>query len=287
MLWGNNPVATWLAQASAIGEGRKKGARMLVIDPRHTEFARDADVWLNINPGTDAVLAMGFIRQLLEEGYNEAFVRTWTDAPLLVNEDSGRLLRERDITSDAVTNHYLLWDSVDNIARCCTDAVAGDEVFYQRASLVGRYSLPLANGETAVCTPALEVLRQAVAGYTLEHVATVTGVSIKTTGCHGVNSAFITHCVPCLVGIAQSQNATQTERAIAILYALTGAFDTRGSNRIYAKPPFNAVNPLSLLPESQRQKALDSANVHWVRRQVVMSRQPIYIVPSWNINLTK
>jgi anaerobic selenocysteine-containing dehydrogenase len=41
---------------------------MLVIDPRHTEFARDADVWLNINPGTDAVLAMGFIRQLLEEG---------------------------------------------------------------------------------------------------------------------------------------------------------------------------------------------------------------------------
>ncbi|MFG6404835.1 molybdopterin-dependent oxidoreductase [Klebsiella variicola] len=257
MLWGNNPAATWLAQASAIGEGRKKGARMLVIDPRHTEFARDADVWLNINPGTDAVLAMGFIRQLLEEGYNEAFVRTWTDAPLLVNEDSGRLLRERDITSDAVTNHYLLWDSVDNIARCCTDAVAGDEVFYQRASLVGRYSLPLANGETAVCTPALEVLRQAVAGYTLEHVATVTGVSIKKQQAAMAlirrSSRIAYHA---WVGIAQSQNATQTERAIAILYALTGAFDTRGSNRIYAKPPFNAVNPLSLLPESQRQKAL-------------------------------
>ncbi|EUM08078.1 hypothetical protein L465_03610 [Enterobacter sp. BIDMC 29] len=257
MLWGNNPAATWLAQAGAIGKGRKKGARMLVIDPRHTEFARDADVWLNINPGTDAVLAMGFIRQLLEQGYNDTFVRTWTDAPLLINEDSGLLLREQDITSDAVTNHYLLWDSVDNAVRPCTDAVAGDEVFYQRASLTGRYSLPLANGKTAVCTPALEVLRQAVARYTPEHVATVTGVSIeKQQAALALIRSSSRIAYHAWVGIAQSQNATQTERAIAILYALTGAFDTRGSNRVYAKPPFNAVNQLSLLPESQRQKAL-------------------------------
>lgn len=257
MLWGNNPAATWLAQASAIGEGRKKGARILVIDPRYTEFARDADVWLNINPGTDAVLAMGFIRQLLEQGYNNTFIRTWTDAPLLVNEDSGLLLRERDITSDAVTNHYLLWDSVDNAARPCTDAVAGDEIFYRRASLTGRYSLPLADGKTAVCVPALDILRQAVAAYTPEHVATVTGVSIeKQQAALALIRSSSRIAYHAWVGIAQSQNATQTERAIAILYALTGAFDTRGSNRIYAKPLFNAVNQLSLLSESQRQKAL-------------------------------
>lgn len=257
MLWGNNPAATWLAQASAIGEGRKKGARMLVIDPRHTEFSRDADVWLNINPGTDAVLAMGFIRQLLEQGYNDTFVRTWTDAPLLVNEDSGLLLREQDITSDAVTNHYLLWDGMNNAARPCTDAVAGDEVFYQRASLTGRYSLSLADGKTVMCTPALDILRQAVAGYTPEHVATVTGVSIeKQQAALALIRSSSRIAYHAWVGIAQSQNATQTERAIAILYALTGAFDTRGSNRVYAKPPFNAINQLSLLPESQRQKAL-------------------------------
>ncbi len=36
MLWGHNPTNTWLSQANAIGEGRKRGARTLVIDPRKT-----------------------------------------------------------------------------------------------------------------------------------------------------------------------------------------------------------------------------------------------------------
>ncbi|WP_048959817.1 molybdopterin-dependent oxidoreductase [Enterobacter bugandensis] len=258
ILWGNNPAATWLAQASAIGEGRKKGARMLVVDPRHTEFAREADVWLNIHPGTDAVLAMGLTRQMLQEqGYNDSFVRTWTDAPLLVSEESGLFLREQDITPDSITNHYLLWDRVDNVARPCTDSVTGDEAFYERAALAGSYPLSLANGETVVCRPALEVLQQAVAKFTPEHVATVTGISIdKQQAALALIRGSSRIAYHAWVGIAQSRNATQTERAIAILYALTGAFDTRGSNRIYAKPPFNSVNLLSLLPESQRKKAL-------------------------------
>lgn len=258
ILWGNNPAATWLAQASAIGEGRKKGARMLVIDPRHTELARSADVWLNINPGTDGVLAMGFIRQmLLAQSYHQAFVRTWTDAPLLVNEETGLFVREQDITPHAATHHYLLWDSVDNMVRPCTDTVAGDEAFYQRAALTGRYPLLLANGVTIMCRPALDILRDAVSRFTPEHVAAVTGVSPdKQQAAFELIRGAERIAYHAWVGIAQSQNATQTERAIAILYALTGAFDTEGSNRIYSRPPSNVVNPLSLLPESQRQKAL-------------------------------
>lgn len=257
ILWGNNPAATWLAQANAIGEGRKKGAKMIVIDPRHTELAREAEVWLNLNPGTDIVLAMGLIRQMLDKGYHEIFVRTWTNAPLLVNKKTGLLLRERDIISNSLTNHYLLWDNIDNLIRPCTDTVIGDEVFYQRAALSGCYSLTLINGETVEFTPALEILRQAVAQYTPKRVHAITGITIEKQQAalnliH--NASRIAYHA--WVGIAQSRNATQTERAIAILYALTGAFDTIGSNRIYAKPPYNAVNLLSLLSEEQQKKAL-------------------------------
>ncbi|MDR3104695.1 MAG: molybdopterin-dependent oxidoreductase [Yokenella regensburgei] len=258
MLWGNNPSSTWLAQANAIGEGRKKGARLLVVDPRQNELARDADLWLNVNPGTDVVLAMGVIRQLLEaQAYDDTFVRTWTNAPLLVNNTTGFLLREQDLDASAKTNHYLLWDAFDNQPRACTDTLAGDEAFYQRAALAGEYVITLADGQKVSVSPALEKLRQATSQYTLDYVSDITGVSAEkqlaaATLIRG-SSRIAYHA---WIGIAQSQNATQTERAIAVLYALTGAFDTEGGNRIYSKPLCNVMNPLSLLPEAQRQKAL-------------------------------
>ncbi len=258
ILWGNNPAATWLAQASAIAEGRKTGAKMLVIDPRHTEFARDADTWLKVNPGTDVTLAMGLVRLMIQEkGYHESFVRTWTNAPLLVNEETGLLLREQDIKTGSPTNHYLIWNSTQNRPQPCTDNVAGDETFYQRAALKGRYSVMLSNGQSVISTPAFEKLKQAANGFTSGYVAEITGVSPdKQRDAVALIRGASRIAYHAWVGIAQSQNATQSERAIAILYALTGAFDTRGSNRIYSKPLTNAVNLLSLLPEAQRIKAL-------------------------------
>ena len=41
LLWGNNPANTWLAQAEAIGQGRRKGAKLIVVDPRRTALARE------------------------------------------------------------------------------------------------------------------------------------------------------------------------------------------------------------------------------------------------------
>ncbi|MGP3591851.1 molybdopterin-dependent oxidoreductase [Vagococcus sp. WN89Y] len=258
ILWGNNPAATWLAQASAIGEGRKRGAKMLVIDPRHTELAASADVWLNINPGTDLVLAMGLIHQLLsEKQFDVSFVRNWTNAPLLVNDETGLFLRENDIDPDRESNHYLIWDNNKNTLRPCTPNVAGNKDFYQRAALSGGFSVLLHNGRTVLCTPSLVKLQQAVAPYNLDYVAKLTGITaekLKEAILLIANSSRIAYHA--WVGIAQSLNATQSERAIAIFYALTGAFDICGGNRIYASPPTNQVNKYTLCPQEQRNKAL-------------------------------
>lgn len=47
---------------------RKRGGRLIVIDPRRTETAEIADRHLFIRPGTDALLLMAFVRTLFEEG---------------------------------------------------------------------------------------------------------------------------------------------------------------------------------------------------------------------------
>jgi anaerobic selenocysteine-containing dehydrogenase len=56
-----------------------KGARLIVIDPRRTDLAGRADLWLQLRPGTDLALAMGLAHVMVEEGlYDRDFTEKWT-----------------------------------------------------------------------------------------------------------------------------------------------------------------------------------------------------------------
>ena len=53
----------------------KKGAKLIVIDPRKNFYTQKADLWLQLRPGTDAALAMGFFQVIIEEElYDKDFV---------------------------------------------------------------------------------------------------------------------------------------------------------------------------------------------------------------------
>jgi anaerobic selenocysteine-containing dehydrogenase len=57
----------------------KKGTRLIVIDPRETEMARKADLWLQIRPGTDDALALSMMHVIINENiYDAEFVKEWT-----------------------------------------------------------------------------------------------------------------------------------------------------------------------------------------------------------------
>ncbi len=249
MLWGHNPAAAWLAQANAVGRGRANGARLLVIDPRPTALAQQADCWLRVRPGTDAALALGLIHLLIRDGrFDENFVRCWTNGPLLVREDNGRFLRERDLASDAAQNRVLSW----NAQRGVPDALA-------EGALRGTYDIQTDHGPVR-CHPAFELLEREAARYTPEYVAALTSIPESTllaaAQLIGASGRIAYHAWS---GVAQHTNATQTERAIAVLYALTGCFDKTGGNRLYPKHPVNAISDLAQLAPEQRQKALGLA----------------------------
>lgn len=54
-------------------------AKFIVVDPRRTEMAKMADMWLQIRPGTDAALLMAWIHVIIEHGlYDREFVEQWT-----------------------------------------------------------------------------------------------------------------------------------------------------------------------------------------------------------------
>ena len=45
----------------------KRGARMIVVDPRPTAFAKRADQWLQVRPGTDQALALGLANLMIDQ----------------------------------------------------------------------------------------------------------------------------------------------------------------------------------------------------------------------------
>lgn len=80
VMWGCNPQ--WTNPDEYKGEGfwqaYKKGAKLICIDPRKGFVAKRADLWLQLRPGTDAALAMGFHQVIIEEAlYDREFVDTY------------------------------------------------------------------------------------------------------------------------------------------------------------------------------------------------------------------
>ena len=68
VVWGWNPLSTAPHLWKLILEARRRGARLIVVDPFRSRTARVADVHLRPLPGTDAALALGVMRALLDAG---------------------------------------------------------------------------------------------------------------------------------------------------------------------------------------------------------------------------
>jgi len=78
LVWGANPQASHGPRGRDILDAKKRGSKLIVVDPREIPLARKADLWLQIRPGTDAALALGMIRIIIEEGlYDKEFVNKW------------------------------------------------------------------------------------------------------------------------------------------------------------------------------------------------------------------
>ncbi len=69
--WGGNVHGNNVHLWPFIEEARRKGAKLVVIDPYRTRTAALADEHLAINPGTDAALALGMMHAILSMGLED------------------------------------------------------------------------------------------------------------------------------------------------------------------------------------------------------------------------
>jgi len=79
VLWGVNPSASGIHLIPFVREAQKRGAKLIVVDPRSTAMARAADIHLPVQPGTDVAVALAIHRYLFANGFaDEAFLRDHT-----------------------------------------------------------------------------------------------------------------------------------------------------------------------------------------------------------------
>ena len=80
VLIGHDPRRhSWTMEYKAIRMAQAQGAKLIVLDPRRSENAERADVWLPLRAGTDAAMTLGWLNVIVEEElYDKEFVRNWT-----------------------------------------------------------------------------------------------------------------------------------------------------------------------------------------------------------------
>ena len=259
LFWGYNPSVSRLVHATQAVEAVRRGAKLVVVDPRRAGLATRADHWLRVRPGTDAALALAMTAVMIGHGwYDDGFVRRWTNAPMLVRGDTGRLLRVDDLggAADGDPDDLVVWDEVMG-APVAVAPGAAPPVDDDRLKLFGACGVMTAVGRRVRCRPVFDLVAAHCRAMGPAVAAAVTGVpadeieAAARTLWESRPVAFYTWS-----GLEQHSGATQIVRAIHQLYALTGSLDVEGGNVLFTPVPTNSVEGMELLADEQRGKAI-------------------------------
>jgi len=226
-----------------ISKLKKRGARFVSVNPVRTGYSAIADNWIGIRPGTDGLLILAVVHELLKARRIDVdYLVRYSNAPWLVIDapgEAGHGLFARDE------------DKKPLIHETVTERAVPVGTKGARPALSGRYQL--ADGRHAV--PSFQLLAQKYLDprYAPEAVAAQTGVSAATirglaaeiarvafdeaiaidqswTDMHGErHESFVGRPVSfhAMRGISAHSNGFQTARALHMLQVLIGAVRRR------------------------------------------------------------
>lgn len=257
VLWGHNPSTSWIALGTRVAAAVTRGAKLVVVDPLRVGQAGKADQWLQVRPGSDGALALGIAGVMIKEGwFDRGFIRDWTNGPLLVRDDTGEFLSAADLNGDGRADQRVAWDRARGGPLLYDLESGAYEITGADLALSGHYEVSCLKGRVS-CRPAFELYSELCSAYAPERVEKITWVpaeqireTARLIGKAGTVSLYS------WAGIEQHSNASQTNRAIALLYALTGCFDAKGGNVLFETLPTRDISGADVLTAEQRGKAL-------------------------------
>ena len=241
----SNPLKIGLAKLKA------NGAKFVSVNPVRTGYSAIADEWLGVRPGTDGLLILAIVQELLKAGKIDVdYLIRYTNAPWLVFTDEGAAKGLFVRTAD---EKPIVWDREKEQPRPFDDPTAKPAL---------RGEVVLASGRKAV--PAFQLLaeRYLDPAFSPENVAGETGLSAETIRRIAAEIATVAFeqeivieqpwtdvfgrrhermigrpvAMHAMRGISAHSNGFHTCRALHLLQAFIGSIDCPGGFRF--KPPY-------------------------------------------------
>ncbi|QAX30845.1 molybdopterin oxidoreductase family protein [Leisingera sp. NJS204] len=233
-----------------LGKIKKRGARVIGVNPIRSGYNAIADEWVGITPGTDGLFILSMIHVLMKAGKIDLdYLSRYTNAPVLVNAsegpDKGLFLRDDDgkmLVIDRNTGKLTPFDQPgvrpDLSAVYEADGVTHRPVFHQMAEryLADEYT-PEAVAEKCGI-PAKRI--RAIAGE-LARVAfdEAFELDVEWTDFRGEKHTKMTGrpvSMHSMRGVSAHANGFQTCRALHVLQIILGTVEVPGGFRF--KPPY-------------------------------------------------
>ncbi|MCH7909771.1 MAG: molybdopterin-dependent oxidoreductase, partial [Candidatus Hydrogenedentes bacterium] len=252
---GKNLVENKLPDSHWFIECMERGAKIVVIAPEYSPPATKADYWIPIRPATDAALWLGITKVMMDKGwYDEDFVKSFTDFPLLVRKDNLKRLRAHEVFPDYESSlspdgpsmriqgltpeqheklgDFVLWDEKAQAPRAITRDEIGATMTEKgfRPALTGTYTVKLVDGEEVEVATLWTLYETHLKDYDIDTVVEITRApkdlllqlaediaTMKPVAIHqgeGINHWF---------------HATEMNRAAYLPLMLTGNIGQRGA----------------------------------------------------------
>ncbi|SCZ58347.1 molybdopterin-dependent oxidoreductase [Thiohalomonas denitrificans] len=250
-LWAINPIVTRIPDAHYLNEARYNGATIYTISPDYNPSCKFATHWVPIKPGTDAYLAMSLLHVLLRDGHvDDAFVREQTDLPFLVREDSGELLRHRDLRARGKEDVFYCWDEASGKEQPMPGTPGHFKKTLRlgklRPALGGRYEVKGKEGELIPVTTVFERVRAEAANYPPDETQAITGIHPELVERMARDLARSDKAI-INIGFALHKyvSGTMSCWAAALACALTGHAGERGGIDTEHNWSLNGIGPLS------------------------------------------
>lgn len=261
-IWGANPIYTQIPNSHFFLEARYNGTRVIAISPDYSPSAIHADLWVPIQVGTDAALALSLAQVIVSERLTkESFLREQTDLPLLVREDTKRFLREADVKIGGRQDVFYFYDLSGKTVREAPRRTLN--LGGQHPALEGSYQAETLQGKVRV-RPVFELLKAKVAEYTPERVAAITGVHAEVIRrlAREIAQARAVTFIPSL-NFSKFYHGVLTERAQLLVLALCGHFGRRGCS--YGNLPFLPADAWELMAFLRRpgREGLEELQKEW------------------------
>ncbi|MBM2831620.1 MAG: molybdopterin oxidoreductase, partial [Dehalococcoidia bacterium] len=217
----------WIVWPRQFLEAKKRGMKMVTLDPRKRAVGPHTDEWLPIRPGTDLAFFLALANVLVEKGFiDREYLTKHTNSPFLVQEN-GHFLK--------VAGKEQVWDNLSK-------AAAAHDAKGIEPALEGDFSVEGKKVKTA-----FQLLKEHVAKYTPEWASDICGLpaeSIRKVGENLGEKAMIGSTVVLEgvklpyrpVGImayhmAQQELGFQSLYMMVVVFMLLGAIEAVGGLR--------------------------------------------------------